>query len=188
MVTPRFGISRQWHRINSVSSRFHEDVVHVVLFVRNCVTVLRISQLLLDPSINFLCNIRTFCGTCDLLSPYNTVTPHHRCALSNGQQRFAHRCLNTSNSEARSPIVTTINAQLFVEFDEFSSCRAGNEITFTRNRRSERDTLRPCRLSCTCVDSNLDPVRTSHLLRLLKCINIEVSHAAFINFNFWFNN
>ena len=31
-------------------------------------------------------------------------------------------------------------------------------------------------------------LRLSHLLRLLKCVNIEVSHAEFVNFNFWFSN
>ena len=30
---------RQWHRVNIVSFRFHVGVVHVVLFVRNCATV-----------------------------------------------------------------------------------------------------------------------------------------------------
>ena len=45
------------------------------------------------------------------------------------------------------------------------------------------DTLGPCRLSCTCVDSNLDPFR----LLLLKCINIEKTHLEFTDFNFWFN-
>ena len=37
-ATPR-GL-RQWHRLNFVSSRFHVDVVHVVLSVSNCATVM----------------------------------------------------------------------------------------------------------------------------------------------------
>ena len=34
------------------------------------------------------------------------------------------------------------------------------------------DTLGPCRLSCTCVDSKLDPFRPL----LLKCVNVEKTH------------
>ena len=133
------------------------------------------------------CNIRTF------VTHVTFVTAQHsdstlRRVFSNRQQWFAHRCLNTSNFEIQSPIVATRNLHSFATFDKFSSCCVESEITVTRNRRPIRNTPRPCRLSCTCVDSNLDPFRTSHLLRLLKCINIEVGHAEFINFNFWFNN
>ena len=62
-----------------------------------------------------------------------------------------HWCLNTSNSEIGSPIVATHNLHSIATFDKFSSCCAESEITVTRNRRSVRDTLRPCRLSCTCI-------------------------------------
>ena len=92
-------ISRQWHRINIVSapSRFHVDVVHVVFFVSNCATsVLRISQLLLDPSIHFLCNIRTFMEHVTFVTVQHSDSTHRR-VFSNRQQWFAHRCLNTSN-------------------------------------------------------------------------------------------
>ena len=171
------------------SSWFHVDVVYVVFFVRNCATsVLRIPQLLLDPSINFLRNIRTFVEHVTFVTTQHSDTARRR-VFSNRQQWFAHGCLNTSNSEIGSPIVATHNMQSLATFDKFSSCCAESEITVTRNRRPVRDTLRPCRLSCTCVNSNLDPFRPSHSLRLLlKCINVEVTHVELIDFDFWFNN
>ena len=45
------------------------------------------------------------------------------------------------------------------------------------------DILGPCRLSCTCVDSNLDPFT----LLLWKCVNVEKTHVESTDFNFWFN-
>ena len=98
------------------------------------------------------------CGTCNLW--HHTTQDSTLCrVVSNRQQWFAHWCLNTSNSEIRSPIVATRNLHSFAIFDKLSSCCAESEITVTRNRRPLRDILRPCRLSCTCVDSNLDPFR-----------------------------
>ena len=41
----------------------------------------------------------------------------------------------------------------------------------------------PCLLSCTCVDSNLDPFRPL----LLKCVNVEKTHVESTDFIFWFN-
>ena len=107
----------------------------------------------------------------------------HRRVFSNRQQWFAHRRLNTSNSEVDSPIVTTFNVHSLTSFDKLSGRCAESEITVARNHLPVRDTLRPCRLSCTCVDSNLDPFT----LLLLKCINIEKTHLEFTDFNFWFN-
>ena len=113
LATPRFWISRQWHRINFDFSWFHADVVHVVFFVRNCTTsVLRISQLLLDPSINFLCNIRTFVEHVTFVTIQQSDSTLRR-VFSNRQQWFAHRCLNTSNPEIGSPIVATHNLHSF---------------------------------------------------------------------------
>ena len=73
--------------------------------------------------------------------------------------------LNTSNSEIDSPIVATLDMQSLAALDKFSSCCAESEITVAKNRLPVRDTLRPCRLSCTCVDSNLHPLISADALQ-----------------------
>ena len=124
----------QWHRISLVSSRFHVDVVHIVLFVRNCATsVLRISQLLLEPSISFLRNIRTFVKHVTFVTIQNSDSTHRR-VFCNRQQWFIHRRLNTSNSKIGSPIVATLDMHSLATFDKFNCCCTESEITVTRNR------------------------------------------------------
>ena len=159
------------------------DVVHVVFFVRNCATsILRISQLLLDPSINLLRNIRTFWEHVTFVTIQHSDTTRRR-VFSNRQQWFTNKRLNTSNSEIGSPIVATSTCIRLPPFDKFSSCCAESEIIVTRNRLPVRDTLRPCRISSTCVDSNIDPFRPL----LLKCVNVKKTHAESTDFDFWFN-
>ena len=80
------------------------------------------------------------CGTGNL-SPHKTVT--HTPALE------------SSNSEIGSPIVATFDVQSLARLDKFSSCCARTPLPVC-------DTLGPRRLSCTCVDFNLDPFRLSH--------------------------
>ena len=120
-----------------------------------CCTRCFLCAFLLDPSINFLCNIRTFVEHVTFVTIQHSDSTHRR-VFSNRQQRFTNRRLNTSNSEIGSPIIATHNMQSLATFDKFSSCCAESEITVTRNRSPVRDTLRPCRLSCTCVNSILD--------------------------------
>ena len=96
---------------------------------------------------------------------------------------FTHRRLNTSNSEMDSPIVATFNVQSLTRFDKFSSRCAESEVNMARKLLPECDTLGPCRLSCTCVDSNLDPFRPLHF----NSVNVEIIHFEFTDFNFWFN-
>ena len=128
------------------------------------------------------------CGTCDLCHHAHSDSTHRR-VFSNRQQWFAHWCLNTSNPEIGFPIIATHNLHSLPTFDNFSSCCAESEIIVTRNHRSVRDSLRPCRLSCTCVNSNLDLFRSSHLLSLLlKCVNVKITHVDVIDFDFRFNN
>ena len=126
------------------------------------------------------CRCCTRCSLCARSCNRDIVNLSSR-VLTNRQQRFAHRCLNTTNSETRSPIVTTISVQLFVRIDKLFSCCAENEITFARDRLPACAILWPSRLSCTCVNSNLDPSRLSHFV---SCI--EGSHVKSTNFNFWF--
>ena len=80
----------------------------------------------------------------------------NRREFSNRQQWFTHRRLNTSNSEIDSPIVATFNVQSPTRFDKLSS---RSEVNMTTKLLPVCDTLGPCRLSCTCVDSNLDRFR-----------------------------
>ena len=112
------------------------------------------------------------CGTKKTFVTIQHSDTARRRVLSNRQQWFTNRRLNTSNSEIGSPIIATHNMHSLATFDKFSSCCAESEITVTRNR------------------SNLDPFRPSHPLRLLllKCVNVEIAHVEFIDFDFWFNN
>ena len=137
------------------------------------------------PKHQFLRNIRT------LVEHVTFVTIQHRDStlprvFSNRQQWFTHRCLNTSNSEIRSPIVATRNIHSFATFEKFSKCCAESEITLTKNPRPKHDNLTPYRISCTSVKPNLDPLRFLYLLKLLNRSNFEVSQTEFIKFNFWF--
>ena len=93
----RFGPGREG-TLSLVSSRLHVDVVHVVLFARDRATVtLRISQTLLDPRIDLLRNSRTSVKHVTFVTVQDCDSILRR-VLTNRQQRFVHRYLNTTNS------------------------------------------------------------------------------------------
>ena len=75
--------------------------------------------------------------------------------------------------------------QSLATLDKFSSCCAESEIIVARKLLPACDTLGPCRLSCTCVDSNLDPFRPLHF----NNVNVEIVllESTDFNFNFWFS-
>ena len=87
-------------------------------------------------------------------------------------------------------VVFFVRKCALTRFDKLSSRCAESEVIMARKLLPVCDTLGPCRPSCTCVDSNLDPFRPSHPLRLLllKCVNVETTLVEFIDFDFWFNN
>ena len=121
------------------------------------------------PCIDFLRNIRTSVEQVTI----QDCNSSHRRVLSNRQQWFAHRRLNTSNYE--------IDSQSLARLDKFSSCCAESEVNIARNPHPVRDTLEPCRLSCTCVDSNLDPSRLSHF----TSISVEITQVESTDFTVW---
>ena len=93
-------------------------------------SILRISQLFLDPSDNFPRNIRTYVERATLVTIQHSDTARRRVFFSNKQW-----------------FTLPADEHLGRDISTFSSCCAENEITVTRNRLPVRDSLKPCRLS-----------------------------------------
>ena len=139
-------------RIQRVCLRFHVDAVRVVLSLYATVQPLYCESL-----ISFWLDASIFFAT--------TVEPLWNRKPSSSFKLHPSTCTLQQTTVAYTPAnenIATFDVQSLARLDKFSSCCAESEVTVARNRSPVCDILAPRRLSCSCVNSNLDPFGLSH--------------------------